>query len=183
MEKTLSMFKASCLELKSELSIAMCAMLIAASIIFGFFSIQISPSIRIGFAFLPIAIGGYLYGPVIGAILGGATDILNFLIKPTGPFHLGFTLSAILTGFVFGLIYYRKKISIPRVILANVLVNLVINTLLNSYWLIAITGNPYWTLIVRRTPKEIIMLLINCFLYYTVVQTLQKSGAFKLIRK
>jgi len=54
--------------------------------------------IRLGFGGLPIIIGGIIFGPVYGFIIGASADILGYLIAPVGCFHIGFTISSGLTG-------------------------------------------------------------------------------------
>ncbi len=72
-------------------------------------------NMRIGFAFLPIAIAGVLYGPVPAALVGAAGDILGMLLFPSGPYFPGFTLTAALTGAVFGIFLYNK-LTVKRII-------------------------------------------------------------------
>lgn len=68
------------------------------------------PALRITFASIPIILSGMVLGPAAGFITGAATDIINFMIKPGGPFFPGFTLASALSGFIPGIIYkYLKK--------------------------------------------------------------------------
>ncbi|MFA9421994.1 MAG: folate family ECF transporter S component [Sedimentibacter sp.] len=68
------------------------------------------PALRITFASIPIILSGMVLGPAAGFITGAATDIINFKIKPGGPFFPGFTLASALSGFIPGIIYkYLKK--------------------------------------------------------------------------
>lgn len=68
------------------------------------------PALRINFAQIPIMLSGIILGPVIGFCSGAASDIINFVVKPGGPFFPGFTLVSALSGFIPGLIFkYMKK--------------------------------------------------------------------------
>nr|WP_312579652.1 folate family ECF transporter S component [Sedimentibacter sp.] len=68
------------------------------------------PALRINFAQIPIMLAGIILGPAIGLCSGAAADIINFMIKPGGPFFPGFTLVSALSGFIPGLIFkYIKK--------------------------------------------------------------------------
>ena len=58
-------------------------------------------NMRIGFAFIALALSGMLYGPVAAGLVGAAGDILGMLLFPTGPYFPGFTLNAFLTGAVY----------------------------------------------------------------------------------
>ena len=75
-------------ELRKTKVMAVAAMLIAIGVILGFFSVQLTEFIRIGFSGIPNELASMLFGPVVGGIMGGIGDILKFLIKPTGPLFL-----------------------------------------------------------------------------------------------
>ena len=83
-------------ELRKTKVMAVAAMLIAIGVILGFFSVQLTEFIRIGFSGIPNELASMLFGPVVGGIMGGIGDILKFLIKPTGPYFFGYTLNAML---------------------------------------------------------------------------------------
>lgn len=173
MKQTVSMLKRSFFELSNIQSLTFSSMLIAISIILGFYSIPITQNMRISFALIPVAIGGLIYGPIVGGIMGGLVDILNFLIKPMGPFSPGFTISSILTGMVFGFILYKRPITMKRSFLANLVVVVFINMLLNTFWLNILYGTPFIPNLIARTPKEIIMLGVNTVLLYTLAKSLK----------
>ena len=61
-------------------------------------------NIKIGFSFVPVVIGAMLYGPLGGAVVGALGDFIGALLFPIGPYFPGFTLTAFLTGAVFGLL-------------------------------------------------------------------------------
>ena len=105
-------------------------------------SINIS-FLRIGFGFLPIAILAILYGPVWAAVGYAIADVIGGFLFPTGPFFPGFTLSAFLTGLIFGLVLYKKEITLLRALAASALVALLVNLLLNTYWLTFILGKGF----------------------------------------
>ena len=96
MKQLKQQFEDSWHELKKTKVMAVTAMLIAIGVVLGFFSIQLTEFIRIGFSGIPNELASMLFGPVVGGIMGGIGDILKFLIKPTGPYFFGYTLNAIL---------------------------------------------------------------------------------------
>lgn len=68
------------------------------------------PALRINFASVPIMLSGIILGPVMGICTGAAADIINFIVKPGGPFFPGFTLVSALSGMIPGIIFkYMKK--------------------------------------------------------------------------
>lgn len=130
--------------------------MIALSIVLSkLVSINIS-FLRIGFGFLPIAVLAILYGPVIAAIGYGLADLIGAWLLPTGAFFPGFTVSAVLTGLIFGWVLYRKEVTPVRALIASALVCLLVNLLLNTYWLTFIIGKGFNVLLASRAVKEIV---------------------------
>ena len=105
-------------------------------------SINIS-FLRIGFGFLPIAVLAILYGPYVAAIGYGIADLLGAWLFPTGTFFPGFTVSAVLTGLIFGWVLYKKEVTFVRALIASALVCLTVNLLLNTWWLTFIIGKGF----------------------------------------
>jgi ECF transporter S component (folate family) len=118
-------------------------------------SINIS-FLRIGFGFLPIAVLAIMYGPVIAAIGYGLADLIGAWLLPTGAFFPGFTVSAVLTGLIFGWVLYRREVTFVRALAASALVCLAVNLLLNTWWLTFIIGKGFKVLLVSRAVKEIV---------------------------
>jgi ECF transporter S component (folate family) len=146
------------------------AVLIAMNIILTrFLSIQ-TPIVRIGFSFLPIAISAILYGPWWAGGGAAAADLLGMMLFPTSGYFPGFTLTAFLTGAVFGLIFYNKTLSWPRVIAGVAVVCLVINLGLDTVWLYFITGQGYAALFVPRIIKTALMIPIETIFIYLMGQ-------------
>ena len=130
-------------------------------------SINIS-FLRIGFGFLPIAVLAIMYGPVVAAVGYGLADIIGAFLFPTGTFFPGFTLSAVLTGLIFGFVLYNKEVTIKRALLASALVCLPVNLLLNTYWLTFILGKGFTVLLASRAVKEIVAIPVMALLITAV---------------
>ena len=58
-------------ELRKTKVMAVAAMLIAIGVILGFFSVQLTEFIRIGFPVFLMSWRSMLFGPVVGGIMGG----------------------------------------------------------------------------------------------------------------
>ena len=127
-------FKDSYVELKKLKTIVITALLIAIGIILGQFSIQLTETTKIGISFIATQMTANLFGPVVGGIMGGVADILKFIIKPTGPFLIGYTISAILGPVIYGIMLYKKPISFWRIFLSKTVVAVFINLLLGTFW-------------------------------------------------
>ena len=137
-------------------------------------SINIS-FLRIGFGFLPIAILAILYGPAVAAIGYGIADLLGAWLLPTGQFFPGFTLSAVLTGLIFGLFLYKKDVTFVRALAASAVVCLGVNLLLNTYWLTFIIGKGFKVLLVSRAVKELIAIPVMAALIVAMDRSVIKA--------
>ena len=99
-------FAFSAKEFKSIKSMVFAALLVALHTVLAVFvSIQVTPSLRISVSFLANCAIGYMFGPVMGFVCGGLGDLIQFVIKPQGAYFPGWTLSAALAGFIYGLFF------------------------------------------------------------------------------
>lgn len=176
MTKFTALFKSSYQELKSVRCITLTAMFGAISIVLGSLVFMVGDFLKVGFTFLPNEFVFYLFGPVVGVIYGAALDILTFIVRPTGPFFFGFTLSSIITGFLYGILLYKKPLSLKRIIVTNVVHLILINLLLNTYWLTILYGYNFLAILPLRALKAFIMLPIETVMLYTVIKGVEASG-------
>ena len=141
------------------------SLLIAIEVILTRFCSINMQIVRIGFGFLPIAIIGMMYGPLSAGIAYAIGDILGMLLFPTGgSFFPGFTLTAFLTGVIYGLVLYRKPKTWPRIILAACIVCLGMNLCLDTAWLHILMGQGYLALLPQRIFKAVVMIPIQTVL-------------------
>ena len=82
------------------------------------------PALRINFANLPLMLSGMVLGPLAGFLTGAAADIINFIVKPGGPFFPGFTLASGLCGFIPGIIFKHLKKDMNYNLLNTVFISL-----------------------------------------------------------
>lgn len=181
MNKFITLFKDSAKELKKTRCITLAAMLGATAIVLSQFTIVVSDFLKIGFAFLPNRIVYYLFGPFVGIIYGAAMDILTYIVKPTGPFHPGFTINAAITGLIFGLILYKRPLKLSRIFIASTIKMIIVNIILNSYWISSITGKAFIAIMPVRITKNILLLPVEALLLFSVIKALELTGAFKLL--
>lgn len=146
-------------------------MVLAISIVLSYISIQVSPSLRIGVAFLATAMLGMLFGPVLGGVVAGLGDVIKFFLKPTGPFFPGFTITALLGGVIYGMFFYKNKVTLSRCVFAKLCVNVLLNIVLNTFWNSILMGKAFWALLVPRVWKNIVLLPVEITLLYVVLRT------------
>ena len=166
------------------------SLLIALGVVLSFFRIPLSTVTEITLTGLPIAAGGYLFGPWIGMLIGALVDVCGFFVAPKGPFFLGFTISTALIGMIYGLFLYRNWWDIKRgrqgllyagpkglalrVVIAHLLKTVFISLLLNCFWLSVFYGMTFKVVFLASIPKEAINFLIEAFLIYSGVQILKR---------
>ncbi len=104
-------FRESAKELKNIRCLVVTAMLIALELAIKQLTVTVSPDLKISFAFLAKASVGMLYGPTIAFFEGLVSDIIGFIIKPTGSFSPLFTLQEGFAAMLYGLFLYKLKLS------------------------------------------------------------------------
>lgn len=138
-------------------TIAFVGLLISMEIIFTrFLSVQ-TPIIRIGFGFIPIAFTAILFGPLTGGMAAAIADMIGMTIFPKGPYFPGFTLSAFLTGAIYGIFLYRKPVTIINIAKSVLLITIFVDLGLNTLWIFMTTGEAAAALFIPRTIKSAIM--------------------------
>lgn len=148
--------------------IAYMGLLIALDIVITRFASIAGPTFRVGFGFVPMSITGYLLGPVLGIIEGGLADLIRIWALPTGAFIWGFTVSAMVRGLIYGVFLFRCRSTgwklVVRCILCSLAATLIVDLGLNSYWLIQITGAPYWVNMLNKivTPTTPVNFVLSC---------------------
>ena len=125
------------------------ALLTAMQVVLSRFLSFNTLNLKIGFAFLPVAIGAAVLGPVGGAIVGGLGDFLGAVLFPIGPYFPGFTLTTALSGVVFGLAIHKNR-SMARIVAAVLFHQLVLSFLLNTFWIHLLYGTPVPALMATR---------------------------------
>lgn len=137
-------------------------------------SIDLGPYIRIGFSGIPNRIVDFLFGPIVGGIFGGIMDVLKYMVKPNGPFFIGFTLDAILGGVIYGIFLYKKPLKWWRVLIPEILVKVFINCGLNTLWVSMLYGKGFMVLLPARIIKNAIMLPIDTIILFVALGLLLK---------
>lgn len=182
MNKMKLQFKESWQELKNVKNLVVTAMLIAVGTILGFYTIQVTDYLQIGFSFTANELTGMLFGPVVGGIMAGAANIIEFMIKPSGPFFFGFTFSAIMSGIIYGIILYKKPISFKRILCANLTVAVVVNMLMTTCWIAMLYGTPFMVLLPVRAVKQLLMVPIETMMFYVFAQALKRTKILSQLR-
>jgi 5,10-methenyltetrahydrofolate synthetase len=119
--------------------IAVLGLLVALEIVLSRFVSISTPMLKISFAFAPVMIAAMLYGPLWAAAAGALADFIGATFFPIGAYFPGFTLTAALTGAVFGL-FLRERPTLTRSIAAAGTVCLALRMGLDTLWLYIMNG-------------------------------------------
>ncbi|MCL2033561.1 MAG: folate family ECF transporter S component [Oscillospiraceae bacterium] len=164
------LLKNSYRELKNPRSLTSASLLTAIYIVSYYPAIGrfiIVPGIvEIRLGFIAIAVAAALFGPFMAAIVAFLGDLIGALLLSGVSFFWGFTVSFMLLGFVFGLCFYKKKITLSRIVCAQLFNTCVISLLLTTKWLQIISGSSFQELFLLRLPLSAVMLPINIILLY-----------------
>jgi len=156
--------------------LAQVALLIALSIILSRFCSISTPIVKIGFSYLPIVITAVLYGPFYAGAGFALADLIGAILFPIGAYFPGFTLTALLSGFVYGGLLYRRPISLVRCLVAALIVSVAFNLGLNTFWLMIITGKGYLALMPARIAKCLVTVPLETALIWLVQVKITDSG-------
>lgn len=119
---------------------------------------------QMNLGFLPIAAAGYLFGPVSAMLVAALGDVLGTLLFGTGAYMPGFTLTALVVGFVYGTIMWQAHQKwITRLMgshyadvgaraFLSALLAAAVYIFLNSYWITFFVSKGYWLILLGRLP-------------------------------
>ncbi len=119
----------------------------------------------------------WLYGPIVGLIIGFFSDVLGFFLFPNGfGFYFPYTLNAMLSGFIYGIFFYKKRITFSAIFFARVLINILINVILGSIWWMNINNltieQAKIYLLFTSLPKNLVYLFPQSVALYIVFKAL-----------
>lgn len=113
-------------------------------------------STKIDFSFAAVMLAACILGPVGGLVVGGLADLIGAILFPIGAYFPGFTVTAAITGLVFGLLLY-KKCNLVRIIIAVVSTQLVCGLLLNTWFISILYTKAFTALLVTRLVQFAVM--------------------------
>ena len=89
--------------------IVLSGLLLAILIVFSRFVSIKTPILVISFSYIPIMLSAILLGPEYSCLIAGLGDLIGALLFPFGSYFVGFTITAALSGLVYGLCLYSKN--------------------------------------------------------------------------
>ena len=183
---SLAYWKKAFTELKSTKKIVTLGMLFSLVLLSKFISLPSGfANLNISLGFIFLAIIGYIYGPAVSFIIGASSDIIGYFINQSAyVFNLGYTLQAALACFVYGILFYKTRMTFSKVLLSRIIINFFLNVLMGSYLMIivyyqggTITSEQILAsfrvyALVYSLPKNIICLLPQSILLYAIIKVI-----------
>lgn len=148
-----------------------CGMMAAMSIVLSqVATIKAGPFIRIGFSGIPNQIVDYLFGPWLGALFAAVMDILNLILSgEASNFMPGITFTAMLSAVIYGLFLYKKPVRLWRIAVSQLIVKVVCNICLNTFFLNVLYGTAtkaiFISRIITNAGKYVVDVPLMYFLY------------------
>ena len=168
-------------DLKSVRTLTVTALLCALCILTDLFFLPIGGAfLRVYFSFLIAGLLCMIAGPLLAMPAGILVDLMSFLMQGGDPsgFFPGYTLSSMLSFLIYALFFYRAHLSLSRIFIARLTVNVLINVILGSVWKHILYGNAYIVYFVSGAIKNIALLpveaLLMMVLYRRMLPILQK---------
>ena len=123
--------------------------------------------IRIGLGKLPIILGGIIFGPLSGGVIGAFSDIIGYIINPLGVYMPHFTLTSALSGmipaFILSLLKRKAESNVLQLGIAIAIGRIIISIILVPYFLYILFALPWTILIIPRLIAEPINIIIYTF--------------------
>lgn len=162
------------------MKLVMCALLLSLAGVVSLVEIMPIQEMKITFTFIFIALCGYLYGPATGMAFGASADIIGYIINPAGGMLFpGFTVTALISGFFYGVLLNREyakngRLPVWRVIVAKALDTVICNIVLNTFCCSVLYSNTFIALLPARITKNLIMLPIETLILIFVIMFIEK---------
>ena len=168
-------YRDSLRSLRSTSTLTTAGLLLAIQMVLSSYGvIEVTDSLKISLAHLALAPTAMLFGPVVAGMQGALSDILGFMLKPTGPYFPGFTLTALLGGVIYGMFFYKTRRSTWQIIAARLVIIVFVNICLNTVFLSMLYGPGQWAALPLRAMKNFLQLPIDCVLLAAVCRAVSR---------
>lgn len=138
------------------------ALLTAMQIVLArFLVIPVTESLRFSLSFIPVVIAARRFGILGSVAVYALGDFLGAVAIPsTGAYFPGFTVTAAVSGLIYGL-FLSKKGGMVRIVLSVISSQLICSLIMNSYWNATLYGSEYLPMVLSRLPQCLIMTVVQ----------------------
>lgn len=159
------------------------AIFLALTIVLGRFLAIKTPILKISFGFIgTLTIAMYL-GPKWSTLNACLADVIGAILFPFGAYFPGYTLSAILSGFIYGKILYKgknlekyegNKQTLLRIGISSFFVCFLVHGVINTFWVYITTGQAVFAILPVRIAKQLIMVPIQMIVMFVIEKNVTK---------
>lgn len=136
-----------------------------------FLSIQ-TATMKLAFNFIPCCVGSSDVWSYICRLRCGTWRFIGAMLFPIGPYFPGYTLSAFLSGIIYGLFLYGRKATVLRSFLAALCSLTVCSLGLNSLWIYLTTSG---VTLIGLMPQRLVQYAVMLAMQTIVVAVLAKQ--------
>lgn len=158
------------------------ALLTAMQVVFArFLVIPIGAAMRFSLSFIPVVIAARRFGVLGSVSVYALGDLMGAVAFPTlGAYFPGYTLTAAVSGLIFGL-FLRKKTTPLNVIISVVLSQVCCSLLLNTMWISIQYGSEFLPLLASRSLQCLVVGTLQIIFMILFLEKICK--AIKMPRK
>ena len=125
--------------------------------------------IKFDFQIVVAALCGFALGPLWACLTLVTSDLLGAILNSGSVgFFMGFTVSAMFRGLLFGFLFHKKQIKPTRIIISIPLVFIPVDLMLNTFWLSILVGSPYLPFLISRIFPKLILLVIETLVLLSI---------------
>lgn len=158
--------------------IILSAFLLALLIVLSRFASIQTQLLVISTSFIPIMMSAIWLGPKYSMLIAALGDLIGAILFPFGTYFPGFTISAAISGWIYGMILYQQPVEddthivptkwkfILRLTISSLLVLGVVNIFITSAWLHILYQKAYFAILTTRVLAQVIMLPIQIIVIY-----------------
>jgi len=146
--------------------IILTAILVAMNIILERFLAYSVWNNTVSLGFITVAFAACYLGTPYAMAVAGLGDLIGAIIKPFGPYFVGYTITNLLIGLCLGL-FLSKNASIVRIGLGVITYKIFCSLILNTIWTsILYRGgiDAFWPVFITRVPFACVMTVIEIVL-------------------
>ena len=183
-------WKEAVANLKNPRMLVLAAMVVALRAVCKMLEVPLAPGLNLNVGMIFNSIGAMVYGPVVGLVGAMISDPLGYLLHPTGPYFLPYMLLDMSSSFIYALFFWKRPLSVPRVLSSKFTVNLVSNILLGAviqkWYLYVFSGTEaaaaYNLITLARVVKNLVLFPLEAMLLVVVLGSVSPAlRSLKLI--
>lgn len=154
--------------------IILSAFLLALLIVLSRFASIQTQLLVISTSFIPIMMSAIWLGPKYSTLIAALGDLIGAILFPFGTYFPGFTLSAGLSGFIYGIFLYQNSSDIPqwkfilKLILSSLLDLGIVNIFIKSLWLHFLYQEAYGAILTTRIATQVVMLPVQVIVIFSL---------------